>query len=61
MWKSIEYLHERGYEYFLNGEQVTENGVFLPTEKEKNLSYFKKAWGGELSPWMKAERIIDVV
>jgi hypothetical protein len=57
MWESIEYLHKNKYEYFLNGEQVVESSFYEVSQKEKNLSYFKKAWGAELYPWIKAQKV----
>jgi hypothetical protein len=60
MWESIEYLHNNEYEYFLNGEQVVENLDYEVSEKEKNISYFKTAWGGELYPWFQAQKVYDV-
>ena len=60
MWESIEYLHSNGYEYFLNGEQVVESDLYEVSEKEQNLSYFKQAWGGEIYPWIKAEKVFNV-
>lgn len=60
MWESIEYLHKKEYEFFLNGEQVIQSDKYCISEKEKNLSHFKKAWGGELYPWMKVEKLYNV-
>ena len=57
MWKSIEYLCEEDFEFFLIGEQIVDNSNYKISDKEKNLSFFKQAWGGELYPWMKSQKV----
>jgi len=58
MWSAIEYLHkEDKYDTFLIGEQIVENNLYSISKKEKNLSFFKQAWGGNLYPWFKAQKV----
>ena len=53
---AIDYLKENGFELFEIGEQVTQSDLYQVSEKEKNLSHFKAGWGGDLMPWMKAQK-----
>jgi len=53
---AIDYLKENGFELFEIGEQVTQSDLYQVSEKEKNLSHFKAGWGGDLIPWMKAQK-----
>ena len=56
VWKSIEYLKDNNYKYYEIGEQVIENGIYEVSKKEKDLSFFKAGWGGDLYPWVKAQK-----
>jgi hypothetical protein len=56
MWESISYLYNNGYDYYINGEQVIYSDNYKVSDKERNLSYFKMAWGAEIYPWMKSQK-----
>mgnify|MGYP000232167296 CR=1 FL=1 len=56
VWKSIEYLKKNNCKYYEIGEQVCDNGSYEISKKEKDLSFFKAGWGGDLYPWMKAQK-----
>jgi len=56
VWESIKYLKDKHCKYYEIGEQVIDNGMYNLSKKEKDLSFFKSGWGGDLYPWMKAQK-----
>jgi hypothetical protein len=59
-WESIKYFKEENMKYYYIGNYSIENDTFNPSKKEKNITFFKSGWGGELYPWIKAEKVYNV-
>ena len=56
-WKAIEYLKERGFEFFEIGwQQYTPQPYDLCSDKEVAISHFKKGFGGNTVPLFRGEK-----
>jgi tetratricopeptide (TPR) repeat protein len=53
---AIDYLKRNDFDLFEIGEQVSESENYKISDKEFNLSHFKSGWGGQLTPWLKAQK-----
>lgn len=53
---SIEYLKKNNFKLFEIGEQVSHSDLYKVSKKEESLSHFKSGWGGNLTPWFKAQK-----
>ena len=58
-WESIKYFKEKGLKYYYIGNYSIENDTFKPSKKEKDITFFKSGWGGELYPLIKAEKVCN--
>jgi hypothetical protein len=56
LFSAINYLKEKKVVLFEIGEQVSPSEMYQLSKKEKNLSHFKAGWGGDLKPYMKAQK-----
>jgi len=56
LWSGIEYLKVKGYDLLEIGEQVLDNGQYVVSMKEKNLSHFKSGWGCDLISSTKIQK-----
>lgn len=48
LWQAFKLLRKKGIKYIELGEQVANSLYSQPTEKEKNISKFKKRFGGQI-------------
>jgi len=48
LWRAFEILRDKGIKYIELGEQVYDTLHCQPTDKEKNISKFKKGFGGQI-------------
>ena len=48
IWNAIDILKNKGIKYLEMGEIVTNSLCYIPSEKETNISRFKKGFGGEI-------------
>lgn len=61
MWKSIEYLKKQNIFYYEMGLQHFQDKIYhFPSEKDKNISKFKRGFGGFLMPVFIAEKFYDI-
>lgn len=58
---SIDYLKKNDFELFEIGEQVSPSKFYKISKKEENLSHFKSGWGGQLIPYIKAQKEFNYV
>lgn len=59
-WKAINYLKSKGIRYLEVGTQYLNDTLNnYPSEKDKNISKFKRGFGGFIIPVFKAEKFYD--
>jgi len=59
-WEAIKWLKRSGFEFYNIGEQKISPQIYsLPNKKEKNISYFKRSFGGETFPFFIGEKYYD--
>jgi lipid II:glycine glycyltransferase (peptidoglycan interpeptide bridge formation enzyme) len=59
-WAAIEYMAEKKYKFYELGWQQFGLQLYdMPSEKQINISEFKRGFGGFTVPWLRGEKFYD--
>lgn len=59
-WAAIEYMTEKKYKFYELGWQQFGSQLYdMPSEKQVNISEFKRGFGGFTVPWFRGEKFYD--